>query len=168
MSLVHPGTILVVDDDRGHALLITKALRRAHITNPITTLHDGQDAVDLCCATGQSTVRDLPLPLLMILDLRLPGLTGLHVLQRMQVEAQTRSLPVILVSAVEAPDDFAPCQALGYTLCLTKPVLAAQLLGAIRQLGLGVSIVSRPDETSVQTWSARQSRPDALGHVFHA
>ena len=65
MSLVHPGTILVVDDDGGHAILITKALRRAHITNPITTLHDGQDAVNLCCATGQSTGGDLPLPLLM-------------------------------------------------------------------------------------------------------
>jgi CheY-like chemotaxis protein len=84
MSLVHPGTILVLDDDCGHAILITKALRRAHITNPITTLHDGQDAVDLCCATGQSTGGGLPLPLLMILDLRLPGLNGLHVLQRMQ------------------------------------------------------------------------------------
>lgn len=76
MSLLHPGTILVVDDDCGHAILITKALRQAHITNPITTLHDGQDAVDLCCATGQSTGGNLPLPLLMILDLRLPGLNG--------------------------------------------------------------------------------------------
>jgi len=164
MSLLHPGTILVVEDDCGHAILITKALRRAHITNPITTLHDGQGAVDLCCATGG----DLPLPLLMILDLRLPGLNGLHVLQRMQVEAQTRSLPVILVSAVEAPDDLAPCQALGYTLCLTKPVLAVQLLGAIRQLGLGVSIVNRPYEKSAQTWSTHHSRPDAFGNVFHA
>jgi len=168
MSLVHPDTILVVDDDCGHAILITKALRRAHITNPITTLHDGQDAVDLCCATGQSTGRDLPRPLLMILDLRLPGLNGLHVLQRMQGEAQTRSLPVILVSAVETPDDLAACQALGYTLCLTKPVLAAQLLGAIQQLGLGVSIVNRPYEKSAQTWSTHHSRPDALSNVFHA
>ena len=63
----------------------------------------------------------------MILDLRLPGLDGLHVVQRMQVEAQTRSLPVILVSTVEAPDDLAACQALGYTLCLTKPVLALNI-----------------------------------------
>ena len=136
MSRIHPGTILVVDDDGGHAILITKALRRAHITNPITTLHDGQDAVNLCCATGQSTGGDLSLPLLMILALRLPGLTGLQGLQRMQGEAQTRSLPVILVSAVDAPDDLAPCHALGYALCLTKPVLVAPLLGTIQQLGL--------------------------------
>jgi len=71
-----------------------------------------------------------------ILALQLPGLTGLQGLQRMQGEAQTRSLPVILVSAVDAPDDLAPCHALGYALCLTKPVLVAPLLGTIQQLGL--------------------------------
>lgn len=165
MALLHPGTILVVEDDCGHAILITKALRRAWITNPITTLHDGQDAVDLCCATGQSSGGDVTLPLLMILGLRLPGLDGLQVLQRLQAEAQTRSLPVILVSTVEAPDDLSQCQALGYVICLTKPVLAAQLLGAIRQMGLGVSIDRRPYEKSADAWRTYSPCTDFLGNV---
>jgi CheY-like chemotaxis protein len=151
MPLLPPGTILVVEDDCGHSILITKALRRAHITKPITTLHNGQEAVDLCCATGPSSGGDFTLPLLMILDLRLPGLSGLQVLQRIQGEPKTRSLPVILVSTVEAPNDLSQCQALGYSICLTKPVPAAQFLDTIRQMGLDGLIDSHPYEKSANT-----------------
>jgi hypothetical protein len=62
----------------------------------------------------------------------------------MQGEAQTRSLPVILVSTVEALNDLSQCRALGYSICLTQPVLPAQLLGAMRQLGLDVCFINTP------------------------
>jgi len=134
MSLVPLDTILLVEDDRGHAILLTKALRRAYITNPITTLHDGQDAVDCLCATGSSTGGAPALPLLMLLDLRLPGLDGLHVLQWVRANRRTSSLPVILVSAVDAPPDLDQCVALGCRGVLTKPAQGAQVLDAMRHL----------------------------------
>ena len=137
-------TIVLVEDDPGHARLIERNLRRAHITNDIVTLSDGQQAVDYlfkeCTYAGATHA----LPLLLLLDLNLPGLDGYQVLTRLKVDKRTRHIPIIILTTTEEPDEIERCYALGCNIYLTKPVEYAQFAEAIRQLGLFLSMVKLP------------------------
>ncbi len=144
MSSNQSTTILLVEDDPGHARLIERNLRRAHITNDIITLSDGQQAVDYLfkeCAYAGATHA---LPLLLLLDLNLPGLDGYQVLTRLKADAHTRHMPVIILTTTEEPYEIERCYALGCNIYLTKPVEYEQFAEAIRRLGLFLSIVKLP------------------------
>ena len=82
MHSVQEVTILLVEDDPGHARLIEKNLRRSHITNDVVTVGDGQQALDYLFGDGQYTVSEYASPLLVLLDLNLPLLDGYQVLER--------------------------------------------------------------------------------------
>src|SRR5262245_46950446 len=92
-------TIALVEDDPGQARLIERNLRRAHITHEILTLRDGQAAVDYFFGEGLSR----PLPLLLLLDLNLPGLSGFQVLERLKADARTKHIPVICLTTTDNP-----------------------------------------------------------------
>ncbi len=85
MSSEQSLTIVLVEDDPGHARLIERNLRRAHITNDIVTLSDGQQAVDYLLQECTYAGATHALPLLLLLDLNLPGLDGYQVLTRLKV-----------------------------------------------------------------------------------
>src|SRR5438874_10565016 len=86
-------TMLLVEDDPGHARLIERNLRRAGITNEIITLTDGYTAVDYLFGEGQQHF----LPLLILLDLHLPGLSGVQILERRKTQQTTKHIPVIIL-----------------------------------------------------------------------
>src|SRR4030042_3766961 len=89
-------TILLVEDDPGHARLIEKNLRRANITNDIVHVTDGQQAIDYLFSNGR------PPSLLVLLDLNLPVLDGYQVLERMRSDERTKRIPVIILTTPEA------------------------------------------------------------------
>ena len=133
-------TMLLVEDDPGHARLIERNLRRAGITNEIITLTDGYTAVDYLFGEGQRR----PLPLLVLLDLHLPGLSGVQVLERLKADQTTKHIPVIILTTTDDPHEIERCYALGCNVYLTKPIAYEQFAEAIRQLGLFISIVKIP------------------------
>jgi CheY-like chemotaxis protein len=137
-------TIVLVEDDPGQARLIERNLRRAYCTNDIVTLSAGQQAVDYrlkeCTYAGATHA----LPLLLLLDLNLPGLDGYQVLTCLKADAPTRHIPLIILSTTEEPSETERCYALGCNIYLTKPVEYEQFAAAIRQLGLFLSIVKLP------------------------
>lgn len=137
-------TILLVEDDPGHARLIERNLRRAHITNDIVTLSDGQQAVDYLFKEGTYAGATHAMPLLLLLDLNLPGLDGYQVLARLKADARTRHIPVMILTTTEEPYEIQRCYALGCNIYLTKPVEYEQFAEAIRKLGLFLSIVKLP------------------------
>jgi CheY-like chemotaxis protein len=138
-------TILLVEDDPGHARLIEKNLRRSNITNHIVTASDGQQAVDYLFGTGEHAGNDLPSPLLVLLDLNLPVLDGYQVLQRMKADEQTRRIPVVILTTTDDRREVSRCYDLGCNVYVTKPVDYEQFSEAIRQLGLFLSVVTVPD-----------------------
>jgi CheY-like chemotaxis protein len=140
MPDTEPVTILLVEDDPGHARLIERNLRRAHMTNEIITLRDGQAAVDYLFGEERRPL----LPLLMLLDLNLPGLSGFQVLERLKAERRTKHIPVICLTTTDNPQDIERCYALGCNMYITKPVAYAQFSEAIRQLGLFLAVVKVP------------------------
>jgi CheY-like chemotaxis protein len=137
-------TILLVEDDPGHARLIERNLRRAHITNEIITLGDGQQAVDYLFKEHAYVGATHTLPLLLLLDLNLPQLDGYQVLSRLKTDDRTRHIPVVILTTTDEPYEIEHCYALGCNVYITNPVEYEQFAEAIRKLGLFLSVVKIP------------------------
>jgi CheY-like chemotaxis protein len=144
MPADQPVTILLVEDDPGHARLIERNLRRAHITNEIVTLSDGQQAVDYLLKESTYAGATHTMPLLMLLDLNLPRLDGYQVLTRLKAYERTRHIPIIILTTTDEPQEIERCYALGCNVYVTKPVEYDEFAEAIRKLGLFLSIVKIP------------------------
>jgi CheY-like chemotaxis protein len=132
-------TILLVEDDPGHARLIEKNLRRANITNEIVNVTDGQQAVDYLFSN------DRALSLLVLLDLNLPVLDGYQVLKRIKADERTKRIPVIILTTTDDTREVARCYELGCNVYVTKPVDYEQFSDAIRKLGLFMAVLMIPD-----------------------
>lgn len=138
-------TILLVEDDAGHARLIEKNLRRSGISNDIVKIPDGHQAIEYLLRQGAYAGVPLPSPLLILLDLNLPGVDGYQVLQRMKTDERCRHLPVIVLTTTDDAREVARCYELGCNVYITKPVDYDQFAHAINQLGLFLTIVTIPD-----------------------
>jgi len=138
-------TILLVEDDPGHARLIEKNLRRSNVANNIVKAGDGQQAIDYLFGQGEHAGSKPPSPLLVLLDLNLPVLDGYQVLQRMKADERTKHIPVIILTTTDDRREVSRCYALGCNVYVTKPVEYAQFSEAIRKLGMLLSIVTVPD-----------------------
>jgi CheY-like chemotaxis protein len=146
MSASQLLTLVLVEDDPGHALLIEKNLRRAGIANTIVKLDDGQKAVDFLLKKGEYRGDDHPAPFLILLDLNLPVLSGYQVLQAIKNDERTRSIPVVMLTTTDNPHEISRCYELGCNVYIAKPVEYEQFSDAIRKLGLFLSIVRVPDK----------------------
>jgi len=146
MSTQQPVTILLVEDDPGHALLIEKNLRRAGIVNDIIVLDNGQKAVDFLFKEGDYRASTHPAPPLILLDLNLPVLDGYGVLRKIKNDGRTKQIPVIVLTTTDNPQEVARCYELGCNVYITKPVEYDKFSEAIRNLGLFLSIVKVPEQ----------------------
>jgi CheY-like chemotaxis protein len=145
MSHIDEMTILLVEDDSGHARLIDKNLRRANITNRIDHVTDGQQAVDYLFCEEEYADRKRPSPLLVLLDLNMPVLDGYQVLERMKSNERTKRIPVIILTTTDDAREVARCYELGCNVYITKPVDYDQFSEAMRKLGLFLLVVMIPD-----------------------
>jgi CheY-like chemotaxis protein len=145
MSHIDEVTILLVEDDLGHARLIEKNLRRANLTNRIDHVTDGQQAVDYLFGEGEYANREHPSPLLVLLDLNMPVLDGYQVLKRMKSNERTKRIPVIILTTTDDVREVARCYELGCNVYITKPVDYDQFSEAMRKLGLFLMVVMIPD-----------------------
>jgi CheY-like chemotaxis protein len=145
MSSVQDVTILLVEDDPGHARLIEKSLRRSKISNDITVVGDGQQALDYLFGEGKYARRERPSPLLVLLDLNLPVLDGYQVLECMKADERTRCIPVVILTTTDDAREVSRCYELGCNVYVTKPVDYERFSEAVRKLGLFLSVVTVPD-----------------------
>lgn len=132
-------TILLVEDDAGHARLIEKNLRRSKIKNEIIAVSDGQQALDYVWGD------ECPSPLLVLLDLNLPVLDGYQVLECLKADERTKRTPVIILTTTDDSREMSRCYDLGCNVYVTKPVDYQQFCEAIRKLGLFLSVVAIPN-----------------------
>jgi len=138
-------TILLVEDDLGHARLIEKNLRRSNIKNNLVTVSDGQQALEYILGEGKFEGRERPFPLLVLLDLNLPVVDGYEVLRRLKADKSTRRIPVIVLTTTDDSREIKRCYELGCNVYMTKPVDYEQFSEAIKQLGLFLSVVTIPN-----------------------
>ncbi|MBU1750825.1 MAG: response regulator [Chloroflexi bacterium] len=145
MPSVREVTILLVEDDPGHARLIEKNLRRSNIKNEIVAVSDGQQALDYLFGAGDYAGSGRASPLLVLLDLNLPVLDGYQVLQRMKADERTQRIPVIVLTTTDDAREVSRCYELGCSVYVTKPVDYVQFSEAICNLGLFLSVVTIPN-----------------------
>jgi CheY-like chemotaxis protein len=143
MSSNEPMTIVLIEDDAGHARLIERNLQRARLPHTLVVLQDGSRAADYFFPSSAPPARRTT-PRVILLDLHLQGLQGLQVLARLKNAPQTRHIPVIILSTTEDPDTIETCYALGCNAYLTPPVEAARFAEALQTLGVWLSHIAIP------------------------
>lgn len=145
MAELSAVTILLVEDDPGHARLIERNLRRNQVPHEIVQLSDGQSALDYLFCTGSYEGRVRPERLLILLDLNLPRLDGYQVLHRLKAEAETQRIPVVVLTTTEDSREVDRCYELGCSMFFTKPVNYADFTDTLRRLSETLSIVKIPN-----------------------
>ena len=129
--------ILLIEDNASDIALTERALSRNNITNELVVAQDGQEGLDYLFATGAHAGRDVnALPVLILLDLKLPRIDGLEVLRRIRADARTRRVPVVILTSSREEQDIAAGYDLGVNSYIRKPVDFHQFSETIRQLGL--------------------------------
>ncbi len=125
--------ILLVEDNADDELLTLRALKNNNISNEVIVARNGQQALDYFFGEDAS-VRTTPT--VMLLDLKLPKVDGLEVLQRIRADERTRMQPVVILTSSKEEQDLLASYRLGANSYIRKPVDFNQFLEAIRQLGL--------------------------------
>ena len=136
-----PVTILIAEDDDGHAELIQDHLREAGVNNPMRRFRDGQEAWDYLSTVDGSSHRENGKAYLLLLDIRMPRMDGVELLRRVKGAAVLRKMPVIMLTTTDDPREVEECYRLGCNCYITKPIDFARFSAALRTLGLFVMIV---------------------------
>jgi two-component system, response regulator len=138
-------TILLVEDNPDHEALTLRALKKAGLANPVVVARDGAEALDFLFGTGAYAGRDTrQMPQTVLLDLKLPKVDGLEVLQRMRADDRTKLIPVVVLTSSDEESDLAASYQLGANSYIRKPVNFAEFLEATRQLGLYWLVLNEP------------------------
>ncbi len=145
MSNIEAVTILLVEDDPGHARLIEKNLRRSNISNKIITFHSGESALDYLFKAGKYKDSSHASPVLVLLDLNLPGMDGYQILQQMKQDERTKQIPVVVLTTTDDTREVTKCYNLGCNMYITKPIDYTQFSQAIRKIGMFLSVVTVPN-----------------------
>lgn len=129
--------ILLVEDNPDDELLTLRALKRSNVLNRIVVARDGVEALDYLFGRGAYASRDITiLPQLILLDLKLPKLDGLEVLQQIRADPRTCLLPVVILTSSDEERDIVASYQLGANSYIRKPVDFGQFTQAVQQLGL--------------------------------
>jgi CheY-like chemotaxis protein len=137
-------TILIVEDDEGHAILIRENLEMAGLKNPITHFRDGQAVLDYFFDPDGKVLRGHEGTYLVLLDIRMPKVDGIEVLRRIKSDPELRKLPVIMLTTTDDSREVERCHQLGCSVYIQKPVDYDKFTEAIRRLGLFVMLLLVP------------------------
>jgi len=137
-------TILIADDDDGHAFLVEDNLRRAGVNTPFLRFGDGQEVLDFLFGRTQQPSFERDGSYLLLLDIRMPKVDGVAVLQKVKEDPELRRLPVIMLTTTEDPREVDRCHGLGCNVYIHKPVSFERFADAMAQLGNFFSLVKVP------------------------
>jgi CheY-like chemotaxis protein len=140
-------TIVMIEDDEGHARLIERNIRRAGVNNEIVPFTNGTSALEYLLGPDESGEVSSRRALLILLDLNLPDMIGIDILAKVKANEHTRRSPVVVLTTTDDQREIQRCYDLGANVYITKPVNYDGFANAIRQLGLFFSVMQVPETT---------------------
>jgi CheY-like chemotaxis protein len=149
-EIAHPCqvTILIAEDDDGHAALIQDLLKESGVRNPIRRFRDGQDVLDFLKNPPSDRQSDPNEGFLLLLDIRMPRISGTQVLTHIKNDPALRTIPVIMLTTTDDPEEIQKCYELGCNCYITKPVVFDHFATALRQLGFFLMIMQVPKRST--------------------
>ncbi|MBP6769424.1 MAG: response regulator [Reyranella sp.] len=139
-----PVSIVMVEDDEGHARLIERNIRRAGVNNEIVAFKDGTSALAYLMGADGTGEENSTRSLLILLDLNLPDMTGVDILAKVKSNTHLKRSPVIVLTTTDDQREIKRCYDLGANVYITKPVNYESFANAIQQLGLFLSVMQVP------------------------
>ncbi len=143
MTSHYPVTIVMIEDDEGHARLIERNIRRAGISNSVRHFSDGTSALEFLF--NGSDGPNMNGPALILLDLNLPDMSGTDILTKIKSQPKLKRTPVVVLTTTDDKAEIQRCYDLGANVYVTKPVDYEAFADAIRQLGLFISVIQVPE-----------------------
>ncbi len=137
--------ILLVEDNPSDAELTIRALKKNNLSNKITHLKDGAEAVDFIFAEGKYSSRDMGnIPKVILLDLKMPKLNGIEVLRKLKGDERTKRIPVVVLTSSKEDPDIRTCYELGTNSYIVKPVDFNAFVKVVSELGLYWILLNEP------------------------
>ena len=136
-------TILLAEDSPADAEMAIDALRDARLANPIVHVEDGVEALDFLLRRGSFAQREEGLPAVLLLDIKMPRMDGLEVLQAIRADEQFQRLPIVILSSSREESDLARSWDLGVNAYVVKPVDVDQFFNAIKTLGTFWAVINQ-------------------------
>ncbi len=145
--MMKKGTILLVEDNEDDIFLAKRALEKKKISNPLVIAEDGEEAINLLFGLdGRDTIE----PILILLDLKIPKIGGLEVLQRIKTNSATSMIPVVILTTSSEEEDVAKSYKIGANSYVRKPVDFVQFSKIIEQLGMYWLVLNENLESNSQ------------------
>ena len=147
MTEPEPITVVIAEDDEGHATLVLRNLRRAAVPAATVRVRDGQELLDYMYRRGPWHARPKHEAILILLDLNMPRLGGLEVLDRLKRDAQLAHIPVFVLTTTDNPFELDRCYARGASACIVKPVDYGSFSEMVHRLADFLVMARLPPET---------------------
>jgi CheY-like chemotaxis protein len=140
--------ILIAEDNEGHFSLIKKNLRRTGIQNKIVRFVNGQEILDFLSRESERKEKNLDQRYVLLLDIRMPKVDGLEVLEKIKSTPDLKRLPVIILTTSTTPADVDRCYELGCNIYIVKPIEYENFSDALRKIGFFFSVIEAPNTSS--------------------
>ena len=144
------GRILLVEDDPKDVELTLTALDEYHLANEVVVARDGEEALDYLYSRGSFQLRTGDNPAVLLLDLKLPKVDGLEVLQQIKSDEKLKMIPVVVLTSSREERDMVASYKLGVNAYVVKPVDFHEFVNAIKELGVFWAIINEPPPGSIR------------------
>ena len=144
------GRILMVEDDPRDVELTMTALEEYNLANEVVVTRDGKEALDYLYCRGEFTSRSNDNPAVMLLDLKLPKVSGLEVLQQIKSDERLKTIPVVVLTSSHEEKDMIRSYQLGVNAYVVKPVDFHEFVNAVKELGVFWAVINQPPPGSIK------------------
>jgi CheY-like chemotaxis protein len=144
------GRILLVEDDPRDLELTLTALDEYKLANEVVVARDGQQALDYLYCRGKFSTRPTDNPAVLLLDLKLPKVDGLEVLQQIRTDERLKLIPVVVLTSSQEEKDMMRSYMLGVNAYVVKPVDFHEFINAVKELGIFWALINQPPPGSMR------------------